>query len=85
MTFDNFATYSLLEVKFLHLQNHSHHQRGASMSCNLQEGVNMSEYNNPVVMEAPLLITKGGVQETLGSGKAEFSEDQDLKKKKKKP
>lgn len=59
MIFDRFATYAPLEVKFLHLQNHSHHQRGASRASNSQEGVWVLEYKNPVVMQAPLVIKKG--------------------------
>lgn len=51
-------TYSLLEVKFLHLQNHSHHQRGASHASNSQEGVRVLEYKKLVAMQAPLVIKK---------------------------
>lgn len=68
-------TYSLLEVKFLHLQNHSHHQRGASHASNSQEGVRVLEYKKLVAMQAPLVIKKkmkGGVQDTWEPEKAVF-------------
>lgn len=56
MTFDHFATYSPLEVKFLHLQNHSHHWRGANRASNSQEGVRVLEYKNAGVVQVPLVI-----------------------------
>lgn len=37
MTFDHSDTFFPLEVKFLHLEDHSHYQRGASRASNLHK------------------------------------------------
>lgn len=81
INFDHSATFSPLEVKFLHLENHSHYQGGSSRASNLHKHVRVPGWKNPAVMQGAIVIKKEGRStEHVGSRKAQSFEKHGLQK-----
>lgn len=80
MNFDHSAAFSPLEVKFLHLENHSHYQRGSSHASNLHKHMRAPEWKNPAVMQGAIEIKKERSAEHVGSRKAQFFEKHGFQK-----
>lgn len=73
--------FSTGRCKFLHLENHSHYQRGSSRASNLHKHVRVPGWKNPAVMQGAIVIKKERRStEHVGSRKAQSFEKHGLQK-----